>query len=466
MTVSRYTQRLVWVLFFIIFTSLSLNVIADEGDSTNNFRHQKPPTDGYVPDEDNRFERKENGEEIKGLQQEIQAREDKILKTEKEIENINTELNQIYKKKRTLEGDLKELTLTSKRNEAQIHITEDTISQGQLRLKSLNSSIEDNTENLKMLRTVLTKNYRQAAEFESRGVDVSILLVSSLFDMLRKVEEVGRYSKVLNKHLQILQSEVRSLERNKDEVIKEKDKLQQEQKELEDRKKIYQFSISNKAALVRKTKNDEKSYQKLLKEKQAERSELLQEVYEYESRIEYLRDPKSVPKPKKGLLRVPFDIPIRVTQRFGSTEFARANAYKYGKPFHDGMDFGIPSGTRLKASADGVIVGAGNTDLVPTCHSWGKWVLIKHPFGLSTLYAHLSLIKVRVGQKVNTGDLIGYSGNTGFSTGPHLHFGVYDSNGIKVVPYEQISSGRRCRGLLVPTAAQDAKFDPGKYLAL
>ena len=245
------------------------------------------------------------------------------------------------------------------------------------------------------------------------------------------MEEVGRYSRALNKHLKMLQNEVRSLEKNKGEVLSEKTKLEREQKELEDRKKIYQFSIGSKKKLVQETKNDEKTYQKQKSDLEKQRLELLQEVYEYESRIEYLRDPKSVPEPKKGLLLIPFDIKPRITQRFGNTAFARANAYRYGKPFHDGMDFGTPTGTRLLSSADGVIVGTGNTDLVRSCQSWGKWILIEHPFGLSTLYAHLSLIKVRTGQKVEAGGLIGYTGNTGNSTGPHLHFGVYDSNGIR-----------------------------------
>ena len=128
--------------------------------------------------------------------------------------------------------------------------------------------------------------------------------------------------------------------------------------------------------------------------------------------------------------------------------------------------FGLPTGTQLFASADGIVIGTGNTDIVSSCQSWGKWVVIKHGFGLSTLYAHLSLVKVRLGQKVKAGELIGYSGNTGFSTGPHLHFSVYDSSGLRIVPYEQVSRNARCRGLIVPVAAQEAKLDPSKYLPL
>ena len=70
--------------------------------------------------------------EIEGLKKEIQERENKIIKTEREIENINKELGQIYEKKSTLEGELKGLNLTNRRNEAQIQVTEENIYKGQL----------------------------------------------------------------------------------------------------------------------------------------------------------------------------------------------------------------------------------------------------------------------------------------------------------------------------------------------
>ena len=403
--------------------------------------------------------------EITDLRNQIGSKESHIRNTEEEIRNINVQLSEIYKKKDSLESKLNGLTLTKRKNEAQIRRTEESIQQGQLKLKALNTSIVDNAENLEVLYSVLRRNFQQANEFELHGKTL-LLMRTSFSDVLQRIEEIERYSKALNTHLEFLESETEKLEQNRKDVVAERATLEWQQRELADRKKIYEFSIAQQELLVKQTRNDEAVYQDLLKGKQQERLELQQDIYEYESRISYLRDPNAVPGPKRGLLRMPFSVKAPLTQQFGRTAFAIANAHRYGRPFHEGIDFGLPTGTQLFASADGVVIGTGNTDIVPSCHSWGKWVVIKHGFGLTTLYAHLSLVKVRLGQKVKAGELIGYSGNTGFSTGPHLHFGVYDSNGIRIIPYEQVSSNARCRGLIVPVAAQEAKLDPTEYLPL
>jgi murein DD-endopeptidase MepM/ murein hydrolase activator NlpD len=107
------------------------------------------------------------------------------------------------------------------------------------------------------------------------------------------------------------------------------------------------------------------------------------------------------------------------------------------------------------------VVGVSNTDLVPGCYSFGKWVMVKHPNGLSTLYAHLSLQTVSVGQKVGTGELIGYSGNTGYTTGPHLHFGVYATQGVQITLFK---NSLHCKGATIPLATLDAYLNPLSYL--
>ena len=86
---------------------------------------------------------------------------------------------------------------------------------------------------------------------------------------------------------------------------------------------------------------------------------------------------------------------------------------------HAGLDFAAPQGTPIYATADGVVRVAGNTG-----NGYGNHVIINHGYGYETLYGHQYRIKAKVGQRVKRGELIGWVGSTGKSTGPHLHYEV------------------------------------------
>jgi murein DD-endopeptidase MepM/ murein hydrolase activator NlpD len=131
---------------------------------------------------------------------------------------------------------------------------------------------------------------------------------------------------------------------------------------------------------------------------------------------------------------------------------------------HNGMDLGASVGTKIYAPLSGTVRATGNTDLVPGCYSWGKWALVDHPNGLSSLFAHMSQVSVVAGQKLNTSDIIGYVGNTGYSTGPHLHFTVYVTEGVSVKQFNQFKAVTSCGAALSPFAAIEAYLDPLDYL--
>ncbi len=111
--------------------------------------------------------------------------------------------------------------------------------------------------------------------------------------------------------------------------------------------------------------------------------------------------------------KTPLALPLKTSFRFTSP-FGR----RWGR-MHEGIDLAGAYGSPIYATGDGVVVKAG-------WHSgYGQMVELRHPYGLSTLYGHLSEIKVSVGQKVSRGDRIGDMGNTGRSTGTHLHYEVH-----------------------------------------
>jgi murein DD-endopeptidase MepM/ murein hydrolase activator NlpD len=114
------------------------------------------------------------------------------------------------------------------------------------------------------------------------------------------------------------------------------------------------------------------------------------------------------------------------------------------------------------AMSSGTVAGVGDTDQTCSGASFGKFILIKYDNGLASTYGHLSLIKVSKGQKVARGEVVGYSGNTGYSTGPHLHVSVYAKNAVEV----KSLPSKSCVGktLTQPIAPTSAYLDPMYYL--
>lgn len=110
--------------------------------------------------------------------------------------------------------------------------------------------------------------------------------------------------------------------------------------------------------------------------------------------------------------RAPFAMPVKNSFRYTS-----GFGMRWGR-MHSGTDFAAPHGTPIYSTADGVVVHAGWQS------GYGRLVKIQHEFGIETRYAHMSKIRVKKGQRVSRGDKIGDMGNTGRSTGTHLHYEV------------------------------------------
>ena len=114
--------------------------------------------------------------------------------------------------------------------------------------------------------------------------------------------------------------------------------------------------------------------------------------------------------------------PVSVEYRLGDRYMFRSIHPVLGTPrMHNGQDFEVPYGTEVYATGDGVIAECG--------YNWGgfgNYIVIDHDYGLASLYGHLSEIRVVKGMNVKRGDLIGISGNTGLTTGPHLHYQIED----------------------------------------
>jgi murein DD-endopeptidase MepM/ murein hydrolase activator NlpD len=118
------------------------------------------------------------------------------------------------------------------------------------------------------------------------------------------------------------------------------------------------------------------------------------------------------------LRAIPTFWPVRgfITKRFSLAEGEK------GTIFHNGIDIAVDRGTPVRAAASGYVTGAGWND------SYGYYVQIDHGYGIKTLYAHADMLVVSEGERVAQGQTIAYSGSTGRSTAPHLHFQVTQNN--------------------------------------
>lgn len=127
--------------------------------------------------------------------------------------------------------------------------------------------------------------------------------------------------------------------------------------------------------------------------------------------------------------KIPFSLPV-----YSSVRYTSPFGMRGGRP-HNGIDMAGAVGTPIYATADGVVTFAG------TQSGYGNLIVIQHEFGIKTKYAHLSKIHVTKGERVSRGALIGDMGNTGRSSGSHLHYEIH-SGGAPVNPMTYIKAGR------------------------
>lgn len=285
--------------------------------------------------------------------------------------------------------------------------------------------------------------------------------LSEFWSTLQTLERVRNSMNVRVANLVELQT---TLTKKRDETSERRGELLTLKNQYSDQNSVLTNNKAESSQLLVATKNEEANYQTLLKQKKAAKDQIEKEMRDFEAKLTFILNPNSIPAEGSAVFSWPLKSFV-ITQYFGGTEFAKRNASVYGgRAYHPGIDLGVPTGTQILAPLAGTVRATGNTDAVPGCYSWGKWTLIDHANGLSTLYAHQSVQSVSAGQRVATGEIIGYSGNTGYSTGPHLHFTVYAKDGVSVRKFNEIKAVTSCGAATTPVAASDAYLDPMLYL--
>ena len=351
----------------------------------------------------------------------------KIKETKENLNDVNSQKEESQNKVDDLKSQIAEY-------EKEINSLKDEIKQKQKEIKEMQENLDklekERQEKQDLLDQRLITMYENG---ETTYLDV-LLSSADITDFISKyymVETVTEADKEL----------IEGLEADKKEIEETKNKLNASLGEVE-KKKEEQESIQTK---LNKAKNKEEEKVESLTE---ESHDLEEDIEAYEKKMKEL-DAKE--KAQEEALKHKIE---EAEKNHGSNSgssgsgssggsssggsvsskgFIRpvtsgritATMYYSSGKYHGAVDFGVSTGTPVYAAADGIVVTStwGGSD------SYGYYIKIKHYNGLYTLYAHGSSLVAKVGQEVNQGDLIMYSGNTGNSTGPHLHFEVRKSPG-------------------------------------
>lgn len=397
-----------------------------------------------------------SGQSKEELENQINTKSVDILKLEEDIKKYQNELNTIGKQKNTLASSLREIEINRKKLILNITLTENKIDQTNLKILSLSNEIGSKEDSISLDMRAIKSNFKLINEAENKNLVQLILNGENITDIWNDLDQMLFVREKIREKVVELRQIKGELESVQTATEKAKEELVYLKNELADERKIVEQNKKEKETLLSKTKNSEANYQKLLKDKKALRDALEKELRDYESQLKFILDPNSLPG--ANVLSWPLDN-VFVTQQFGKTS---ASKRLYASGSHSGTDFRASVGTPVKAMAEGVVKSVGDTDTTCAGASFGKWILIDYNNGLSSAYGHMSLIKAVPGQKVSRGEIVGYSGNTGHTTGPHLHVTVYVKNAVKV----ESKDSRACPGktLTQPFAPVNAYLDPMYYL--
>lgn len=389
----------------------------------------------------------------------------KIAENNRKIEDLQRQIDQyasLYnatsKEAQTLRNALNQLEISQKKLEANLALTSTQISKTSLTLEDLNEDIDEAEEDISSKEAAIAESMRGISQAESQSTLEQFLGAESISDAWDYVNGL----RTLQGRVKVELTELRDLRMllgaKRDQALGEKTKLEQYRKSLADQQKVVEINKATKDQLLKETQNKQENYKAELDKRIAEKAQFEKELFEYESRLNANIDQSAVAEARSGVLSWPVQS-AQITQYFGKTVSAKR---LYTSGTHGGIDLRAPIGTPLKAALSGVVTDVEAVRSKRGCQ-YGKFVLIRHANGLSTIYGHMSVVSVSAGDVVATGDLIGYSGDTGYATGPHLHFGVYATEGVRVVDASGLGSSN-CKGIKTVAAPPTAYLDPMAYL--
>lgn len=359
------------------------------------------------------------------LQQQIQDRAQKLSDLNQKIQATTNNLVQVQQQGESLKKELKTIDVSVQQLNLNIQSDQFQTQKLSLEIQSLNYDLQDISSSIDDKKKAIVAVLQELQKSDRDNLLIMLLRNDNLSAGITEAQSLDDLRSQLGTDIDNLSSLSADYQNKLQNVGDKKAQIAQHQENLQNRKAIVEQQKQERQNLLATTKDKESAYHNQLADLKKQQDQVSDEIGQIEDQLRATFNESVLPIKRPGVFGWPVQMAKdggvgHITQHFGQ------KSYLYrGKP-HNGLDIGVPLGTPVFAAADGVVLAVDNNDINRwRKYQYGKYVLIKHSSGFATLYGHLSLQTAYVGQVVKRGDLVGYSGKTGYATGPHLHFGLY-----------------------------------------
>jgi murein DD-endopeptidase MepM/ murein hydrolase activator NlpD len=354
------------------------------------------------------------------LRAQIESKSQELEKIREAQKKVEEDIEQTVGEQQTLSKELKQIAGNAKQLDLGIKSSQLTIEKLDLEIEDLGYTISDAETAIQAHKEAIADLVNEIREADVQSLLAVLLRNRTLSESFGQMQSLQTFTSQLGIRVNQL-NEMKMRYEGSLALSKAKQReTETEQITLTSRKAILANQEQYKKELLAQTKNQEKAYKNILTDLQKQQASISDQIDDLDAALRSSFDESLLPGKRPGVFIMP--VQGRITQRYGEV----SRLYR-GKP-HNGLDIGAPIGTPIVAARDGKITAVGNNGRL----QYGRYILIEHDNGLTTLYAHMSRQVAVKGQAVKRGDLIGYVGSTGYSTGAHLHLGLYWTASIKL----------------------------------
>lgn len=383
-----------------------------------------------------------------------------IQDSKQKIEENKEKLSAVESEKQKVEEKLQELSALKSDAAAYIQKLDGELADLQGQIDSLGTQMTEKNAEIEATKVQLADaKAREEEQYASMKLRIKYMYengdtnfldllfeAESLSDMLNRAEYIQKVSEYDRRKLDefvAVRNEIEETELRLTEEYNELDRMKQEteakqssvealqadkQKELES----YNAKIQDANADIAQMQSEIAGIQEAIRAEENQIAAIEAEIRRQEEEARKKAEAQGQSYETKNLGSISFIWPCPASGRITSAFGGRSSPTEGASSNHQGIDIGAPTGSSILAAASGSVV------IATYSASAGNYVMINHGGGVYTVYMHMNSIGVSVGQSVSQGQQIGTVGSTGYSTGPHLHFGIR-SNGTYVNPTAYVS---------------------------